>query len=92
MTIRPGMTSWYLPNDPKAVVKPSKDFQGTQDIVKQVKAVSKSYSKRAYLLEKLNSWILEQDLEEPVKAGDEHELAKNEFEVDGNIYKVTKVK
>lgn len=97
-TIRQGMTSWYLPSDPKAVAKPSKDFTGQKDTVKQIKDVSKSYSKRAYLLDKFNSWVLEQDLEEPradwepVKVGDEHELAKDEFEVDGNIYKVTKIK
>ena len=37
--------------------------KGGRYMIKQVKAVDQSNSKRAYLLDKINSWVLEQDLE-----------------------------
>ena len=46
-------------------MKPSKDFAGTKATIEQVMSVEAGYSKRAYLLKELKSWILEQDLVEP---------------------------
>ena len=64
VTIRPGQTYWYVPST-KGGVKPSKDFAGTKAAIEQVMSVEAGYSKRAYLLKELKSWILEQDLVEP---------------------------
>lgn len=64
VTIRKGMSYWYIPAE-KHGKKPSKDFTGTTDVVDRVLEVNAGYSKRAYLLKGLRSWILEQDLVEP---------------------------
>lgn len=42
-----------------------KDFvKGSKYKILQVKVVNKSYSKKSYLLGEINSWVLEQDIEE----------------------------
>lgn len=92
VTIRRGMTSWYLPQAPNEKAKPSKDFTAVKDTVKKVMTVNKSHSQRAYLLSKLNSWILEQDLKEPRKGMRRvrGERAENEFIINGQAYVVRK--
>lgn len=41
----------------------SKFVKGSRYKIKQVKAINQSKSKRAYLLEGINSWVLEQDIQ-----------------------------
>lgn len=64
VTIRKGMSAWYVPGTPKIGKKPSKDFAGDKDTITKVIDVNVSYSKKAYLLKNKVSYILEQDLEE----------------------------
>lgn len=61
VTIRPGMSHWQTGEAPNFNVI------GFKDRILQVKTVAQSKSQRAYLLEHLYSWILEQDLEEAYK-------------------------
>lgn len=68
VTIRKGVSAWYIPNTPKIGKKPSKDFAGDKDTITKVMDVNVSYSKKAYLLKGKVSWILEQDLEEARKS------------------------
>ena len=68
VTIRKGMSAWYIPATPKIGKKPSKDFAGDKDTISKVMDVNIGYSKKAYLLKGKVSWILEQDLEEARKS------------------------
>lgn len=74
---------WFDPEKNVFIVSPNaKELVGKKDKIKEVKAVNIGYSKRAYLLEKAASWVLEQDLEEP--------RAKFGEGVFANTYKVQK--
>lgn len=74
---------WFDPENNVFIVSPNaEELVGKKDKVKEVKAVSIGYSKRAYLLENAISWTLEQDLSEPRKFFGEGVFA--------NTYKVQK--
>jgi len=64
VTIRAGAKNWVKPAD-KVYAPMSKDFKGTKDEIAEIKEFKVGYSDYAYKLKKLNSWILQQDLEEP---------------------------
>lgn len=68
VTIRKGLSAWFIPNTPKVGRKPSKDFAGDTDTITKVMDVNVGYSKKAYLLKDKVSWILEQDLENARKS------------------------
>lgn len=95
VTVREGMSAWYNPNDGEGV-KPSVELKGKQDKIKKVKNVSVGYSKKAYLLTKYNSWILEQDLvearshwkEAPNDLSDEEKQSDRYIIWDGKRYEV----
>ncbi|HFI0463196.1 TPA: N-acetylmuramoyl-L-alanine amidase [Streptococcus suis] len=99
VTIRQGQTFWYDPNNPQKGIVPSKNFGGKKDKIKKVLDVSAGYSKRAYLLEGLVSWILEQDLVE-ARAGWDAKVVEKEttiqddytLVIDGKKYKVVEDK
>lgn len=99
VTIRQGQTFWYDPNAPQKGIVPSKNFGGKKDKIKKVLDVSVGYSKRAYLLEGLVSWILEQDLVE-ARQHWEKEIVEKEttiqddytLVIDGKKYKVVEDK
>ena len=64
VTIR-DVAQWYNPETKKYMMSPNMpNYVGKEYKVKEVKDVSISYSKKAYLLEGPMSWVLEQDLEE----------------------------
>ena len=95
---------WYDDaNKTFMVSKKEAEIIGTKDKVKAVKEIEPiGYSKRAYLLEGYNSWILEQDLveardswkevPEPVEDGKESpKIEDGLFRLNGNWYKVSQV-
>src|SRR5574344_1807996 len=81
--------------------KKHNEIVGTKDRIKEVRVLDEpmSYSKRVYLLEKYNSWILEQDIIEAraswEKVEDKPEdegLKEGQFVLDGEKYQVGIVK
>lgn len=64
VTIRKGATKW-LNENLKQSEPMSKDFTGTIDTIKEIIPVKIGYSDEAYLLEKLGTIILQQDVVEP---------------------------
>ncbi|HFI0463830.1 TPA: glucosaminidase domain-containing protein [Streptococcus suis] len=99
VTIRQGQTFWYDPNNPTKGIVPSKNFGGKKDKIKKVLDVSVGYSKRAYLLEGLVSWILEQDLVEARQDWDKKVVEKETtiqddytLVIDGKKYRVVEDK
>lgn len=80
------VAQWYNPETEKYMLSPNMpNYIGKADKVKEVKEVSISYSKRAYLLENTLSWILEQDLEE-TRAQWPKELTENTYTVQKGDY------
>ena len=93
---------WYDPQTGKQLLSnKQKELIGTKDKIKQVKDIEDcNFSKVAYLLEKYNSWILEEDLVE-VKADwvdtgktddSEPKLKDGQFLWQGKIYEIKEVR
>ena len=63
VTIRPGSSRW-LHHNFKQMSPMTGNYAGRKDKVAKVKNIKIGYSDRAYYLEKMKVWVLEQDIEE----------------------------
>lgn len=93
VTIRSPHNWWYNPSRPNEGIIPSQDFSGRVDVITDVVECEVSYSKRAYKLMTLNSWILEQDLieariQKAVEVKDDEKPSENYLFLGGKYYKI----